>query len=346
MDGAKNMIAHLNLARGFRGGERQTLLLLRELSQSGWQQRLVVRRGSELGERAQGIDGIKVVESANVVSAALKLKGASLSHAHDGRSIQASALAWRLAGVPYVVTRRVMNALSDSLPTRWMYRRAGAVVAISSAVASELERYDSLLKIQKIADAYDDTESDERCATDIRSRYGSGVVVGNVAALEIASKGQPSLLAAASALPELRFVLVGSGKDEAQLRQLATGLDNVFFEGQVTDVASFLAAFDVFAFPSLREGFGSVLLDAMRAGLPLVAFASGGIPDIVVDGSGGYLLEPGDDNGFQRALRKLADDPVLRTRFGEFNRNHVTRFAPSIMAGHYQALYNAVLTGA
>ena len=110
-------------------------------------------------------------------------------------------------------------------------------------------------------------------------------LVGHVGALDNGQKGQEFIIAAARELershPDVHFMLVGGGDDEAMLRSAAAGLSNLTFTGFVDNVGDYLAAFDVFILPSNREGIGSILLDAMEQGLPVIASRVGGVPDIV-----------------------------------------------------------------
>lgn len=336
------VVAHINLARGFRGGERQTLLLASELAGRGLRQRLVVRRGAELIDRAQGIDKLEVSTCTGVISAAIATRGSSLVHSHEGRSIQAATLASLMFGSPYVVTRRVMNPLSRNLVTAWMYRRAGARVALSNAIANALRSFDSRLTATVIPSALAAELPVAARVEELRANSASRLRIGNVAALEADSKGQWTLLAAARAMPEADFILVGSGRDGAALRAAAEPLNNVHFAGQVRDVASWLSSFDVFAFPSLREGLGSILLDAMNAGLPIVAKRTGGIPDIISDTRFGRLVEPADDAAFVAALGEFAASSELRQRVGEASRKRALSFSVANMADRYLKVYSQV----
>ncbi len=338
------LIAHINLARGLRGGEFQTLMLLDELADHGWRQRLITRPGAELAAAARAANpSVEVRAAANPISAALACRGATLVHAHDGRGVYAAALAGSIGRRPYIITRRVMNPLGRGWATRAAYRRAAALVAISSAVSAALTDYDARLAPTLIPSAGRPAAPASGLAKSLRERWGERFVVGNVAALEQDSKGQLTLIEAARSAPWMHVVLVGSGRDEQRLKAAAANLANVEFTGQVSDVDAYLDAFDVFAFPSLREGFGSVLLDAMRAGLPVVAHAAGGIVDIVVEGSTGFLVRPGDASGFLKALEKLHADATTRHAFEAAARQRAQEFAPNVMGNRYHALYNRVL---
>lgn len=348
MVGPEPRIAHINLAPGYRGGERQTELLIRALSVSGWRQRLVARAGAPLVERCAGIDGLELrpVHN-NVLSAALALGRADLVHVHEGRAVQAAWLnrAWR--GKPYLVTRRVQKGPRVTRANRRLYSAADCLVAVSAAIAESLRRLDPSLGVCVIPDATSELAADPDQARVIRARAGGDVLVGNVAALVDSHKGQRQIVALARRLhadhPHLVFLLVGGGEDGPALRREAAGLDNLQFAGQVDNVGDYLAAMDVFFYPSRHEGLGSVLLDAMAFGLPIVATRVGGIPEIVADGVNGLLCEVDDLDAQQAALLSLAGDPERRQRIGAANRRKAEDFRPAEMAKGYAAVYRQLL---
>lgn len=140
------------------------------------------------------------------------------------------------------------------------------------------------------------------------------------------------LLAAAGVAFVCRFV--GEGPDRTALeRQVAeAGLsDRVEFLGRRTraEIAGLIGSSDVLVAPSVptksgkREGIPVVLMEAMSAGLPVVASALSGIPELVVDGSSGLTVPPGDAPAIAAALRRLDDDPELRARLGAAARERV-----------------------
>jgi glycosyltransferase involved in cell wall biosynthesis len=177
----------------------------------------------------------------------------------------------------------------------------------------------------------------------LRERWTGRLVAGNVAALVERDKGQRMIIGAARRLvdshPELLFVLLGSGPDESVLRSAAAGLGNVVFEGHRDDVGDYLAAFDLFVFPSRSEGLGSTLLDAMDCGLPVVATRVGGIPDVVLDGETGRLVEAEDEAGFAAAIAELARDPARREAMSRAARARAREFEPDRMTEAYARLY-------
>jgi glycosyltransferase involved in cell wall biosynthesis len=345
---AQPLIAHVNLARGFRGGERQTELLIRGLSAAGVAQRAVVCRGEPLATRLAEVPGTAVIAvSGNVLGAARALRGAALVHVHEARALQAAWLSAVMGGAPYLVTRRVQQGPSHNVLNRAMYRRAARRVALSAAIQSSLRALDPGLAVQIIPSASAGLPSDPAQVRELRARFGGDFVVGHVGALVDSHKGQRQILGIAReclrTLTGAVFVLVGSGRDEAALKAEAADLPNVRFTGEVQDVGNHLAAFDVFLYPSRHEGLGSILLDAMGFGLPIVATRVGGIPELVVPGRGGLLCEVDDVAGLTAAVATLAADQDLRMRMAEANRQRAAGYAPQVMTQRYLALYRQLL---
>jgi glycosyltransferase involved in cell wall biosynthesis len=117
----------------------------------------------------------------------------------------------------------------------------------------------------------------------------------------------------------------------------------VEFAGFVENVADYLATFDVFIYPSLREGLGSSLLDAMHFGLPIVASEVGGIPEIVEHKVNGLLIAPGSARELIAAIQRVVTDPGLRESMRRENRNKAARFGVARMATSYESIYRSIL---
>ncbi|MEM7765071.1 MAG: glycosyltransferase [Pseudomonadota bacterium] len=340
---ASPVIAHVNLARGFRGGERQTELLIRELATLGFSQRLVARDSEPLIVRLANLDDLQRVTASGIVSATRALKGTALAHSHEGRGVQAVALAGRLKAIPYVITRRVTRPLKQNPVTRSMYRRAACLVGLSRHISGQLETYAQRSDVRTIPSAHMPVEIDPARVRALRGAFGERPVIGHVGALVIRHKGQPMLIDIARERPQYTIVLVGAGEDEQALREQAAGLDNVVFTGHVDDVPNYLAAFDVFAFPSRFEGLGSTLLDAIARELPIIASDVDGIPDIIEHDRNGLLAAPDDLTAWLHRIDRLIEDRALRERFAHHNRDLLARYSAERMAKDYAALYSEIL---
>ncbi|MES1943260.1 glycosyltransferase [Salinisphaera sp. PC39] len=336
-------VCHVNLARGFRGGERQTELLVRALAERGVPQRIVTRRGQPLGSRLADVPGLARREVARPFLRALPFLRGCIVHAHEAKAAHLAHWAHILTRTPYLITRRVDNAPGRSRTTRAMYRAAARVVVLSDAIGAVMRDYDPGLDTVVIPSASAGLAADRARTESLRRSWSGDLVIGHVGALHHAHKGQGDLIEAFARLaprhPGLRLVLVGDGVDEARFRARAADTPGVIFAGRTDNVGDYLAAFDIFAYPSLHEGLGSALLDAMQAGLPIAATRVGGIPELVTDGDNGLLAEPGDPAGLAHILERLVRDPALRRRLGEAGRRRVAAYAPAAMAERYLALY-------
>ncbi len=336
-------LCHINLAPGFRGGERQTELLIRALAPSLPRQRLIARAGSPLLERLADVSRVELTAVRGRLAAVAAMRGARLVQAHETHGAQAALIRERIFGTPYVITRRVAGRPSQSRVTRAMYVRAARVVAVSTAVSHVLEAYEPALACAVVADACAGLTADPEWVRAFRARHAGRFVVGHIGAYVAAHKGQDVLLEVAARLrtlrPDVHFVFVGAGRDEAALRAAAAALPNVTLAGWADNVGDYLAAFDLFAFPSLHEGLGSILLDAMEFGLPIVANAVDGIPEIVEQGVNGLLVPPRDAAALTDAVVRLRDDAAERGTMAAANRVKAREFGAARMAERYLEVY-------
>jgi glycosyltransferase involved in cell wall biosynthesis len=342
-------VCHVNLARGFRGGERQTELLVRALCGYAVRQRLVVRRDEPLGTRLRDLPDVEICPVRTRAGAVAAVSGFDLVHAHETHAAQAALLAHWISGRRYVVTRRVDNKPRGSRFTRAIYSNAARVVVLSEAIAAVMRTFDASLAVDRIPSAGSDLKSDRDWVRLYRQQNEGRFIVGSIGALDHRHKGQLTLIAAAERIakinPRIHVVLVGTGRDEATMRRAAAHLDNVSFAGWSGDVGSYLAAFDLFAYPSLHEGLGSILIDAMQFGLPIVASRVGGIPELVTDRENGWLIPASDPLALADAILSLADDMQARAAMSVANREKARAYSADVMAQRYVALYREIVAG-
>ena len=147
--------------------------------------------------------------------------------------------------------------------------------------------------------------------------------------------------------PEVRVEIAGSGSCEPRLRSLAARLgvtDVVAFLGWREDVGSLHHRWQVLVQPSAHEGFGIAALEAMAAGLPVVASATGGLPELVEDERTGFLVPVGDVEALAGRLDRLLGDDVLRVRMGDAARQRAVRsFSVDEMAARTATVYDRLL---
>jgi glycosyltransferase involved in cell wall biosynthesis len=150
----------------------------------------------------------------------------------------------------------------------------------------------------------------------------------------------------AALLPDARLLLVGDGIQRAAHQVLARELGlsgSVDFLGFRSDVPEILGATDILALPSLHEGFGLVIVEALASGIPVVGTRTGPVPQIIRDGDTGLLCEPGDPTTLAAALLSLINDPAGRREMGRRGRaDALARFALPAMVRRLESLYERV----
>ncbi|MHB0977641.1 MAG: glycosyltransferase family 4 protein [Candidatus Aquicultorales bacterium] len=336
------------------GGPAYLKSLLRHMDRARFQVTYVsLGRDSLAAEVSEFVAATEVVEgwraslagSVSGVFGALRKHKADVIHTHGLRANLAGRVAGRLMGIPVVTT--VHSAISLDYADRIKQFLAPKVdsstlslttrfIAVSAAIKKDLIK--RRVPEEKITVVYNgvDVPIGQPVAEEARRRLGvSGdeFVVGTVARLE-PNKGIRFLIRAAAdlrpLLPKLKVVIVGSGRDRRELEREAERLglgEVVAFTGFQEDARALMSAFDVFALPSLMEGFALVVIEAMASGIPVVASKVGGVPEIVQEGRNGLLVEPGDPKSLAEAILKLHASPQLRRSIiGEAYQDFSERF--------------------
>ena len=297
----------------------------------------------------------KVLMSGFALCGIIKRENIDIIHAHTRVSQVASSLASLVTGVPFVTTchgyfKTRLRKIFDT----WGRK----VIAISDAVKEHLTRELRVSedRVELIYSGVDverflsDCPKDE--ADTVKRSLGlrPTPVVGNIGRLSPV-KGQKYLIEAMAGvikkMPEAQALIIGDGREKEALEKLASELgimDSVRFISSVIDTPRMLSIMDVFVFPSVKEGLGIGLLEALAAGRACVASRVGGIEDIIKDGFNGVLTEVGDANGIAGAVLSLLEDAERRGRMGERGRNLVReKFTLDTMADRVIGLYGDIL---
>ena len=348
MNDHSSLICHVNLANGFRGGERQTMLLIKSLSERGFKQKLIARNNSELSIRCQSIDDLDILET-NLFSFSTfsKTSDKELLHFHDSRSFPFFYIYNLFRTLNYVYTRRVERTPKVNFVSKKIYADARKIICLSSLIERSIKTsFGDGIDLRVIPSAsanfgYDSLES-FRIREEIKQKF----IVGHIGELDDSHKGQLDIIKLARELKnkehDIAFLMVGSGRDEFRFKKASEDLDNIYFAGQVENIGDYLNAFDVFIFPSRHEGLGSTLLDAIDFGLPIIARDVGGIPDIIEHGENGYLVSD-EDLDFLTPLISLYSDVTIRDEMSEKNRKKSDEFSIERMTESYISLYNQYL---
>ena len=349
---------HIDAGKEWRGGQRQSFFLVRELGKMGYRVEFVVQPGSPLEQKAveAGLSVLPLRMRSELdlpavfrLAGQMKRRNCRLAHFHEAHGLAVGAAAARRAGVPL---RFISRRVDFPLKSRSKYtREIDAVIAISEGVRKVLLDSgvpDSLITV--IPSGIDFTPFEPAGPRDfLRREFGFApdeFLVGIVAALED-HKGHTYLIEASKIVrdqaPRVRFIVVGTGSLRMMLDKQAKDMgveDIVFFLGFRDDVPRILASLDLFVLSSHHEGMGSSLLDAMASRLPVVATRAGGIPEVVEDRETGLLVPPRDPAALARAILELYRDRELAGRLAGRGLEVVHRkYSAEAMAGKIAGLY-------
>ena len=337
-------IAHINLAKGLRGGENQTLAIINGLSVFDVSQVLICRKNSLLEKQAQKLNipsiGIRKPFLINV----LTLESFDLIHVHEGRSIYFALAANLLFKKPYLVTRRILNKPHEKWLTKLAYRRAEFIVSISHNIDDVMREFLPQHTYKVIPDIARVLISNPNEVNKLKNQFSGKFVIGHVGALDNAVKNQSLILKVANQLREnenLVFMMLGIGKDEMILKNLAAQLNltNVIFEGFKENIADYYALFDIFIYPSKEEGLGSAILEAFNFKCPVIAANIGGIPDILGDDAYGLLINPHSEYELAQAVMKLYEDKSLREHYAQAGFERRADFSAAEICAKYDNIY-------
>jgi glycosyltransferase involved in cell wall biosynthesis len=358
------------------GAERSLLLLLKHLDRQRFQPLLACNHGP-LAEaaaamimdvipvempriRGEPLGPLRVLRGGLALAAVIRRQRVDIVHSNVMRASFYAALAAKLSRRPLVWHVRDIHPPSERWYTRLMCRLARRVIAISQAVAAPLPCP------AKAAVVYNGLDLEEyptgldgdaaRAELGLPANAPLAAIVGRLRAW----KGQERFLRAAAMvaqqLPQARFLVIGgsifAGGEayEVGLRQLAAELglaERVIFTGHREDLPRLLAALDVLVHCSDAEPFGRVLIEGMAARRPVVAFADGAVPEIVLHGETGLLVEPGDARALVAAMIELLSDRERARRLGAAGRARVERHFTAAQTAHaIEAVYDLALQDA
>jgi glycosyltransferase involved in cell wall biosynthesis len=290
-------------------------------------------------------------------------RGCDLVHAHLGEDLAVVPIALSVARrhrIPLVVTvhmslmhtfvgtttrTRAVRALGAPLE-RLGVGAADAVIALTPRLAERLACGGVAAERVHVIPSGVEAARFAAPAED-RSPGGGALRVGYVGRL-CRQKGVTTVIDALGRLahPDTRLVLVGDGPARGALERRAVrrGLrDRVEFTGfrHHDDIPALLRSLDVLVLPSLCEELGSVLVEGMQAGVPIVASRTGGIPDAL--GDAGVLVDAGDAGELAAALDRLLGDPAAAAALSTRARRRATRFDWEHLAGEVLDVYDAVV---
>ncbi len=152
----------------------------------------------------------------------------------------------------------------------------------------------------------------------------------------------------AALVPNAYYIIAGDGDHRKTLEEMAQSLgiaDRVIFMGYRKDIPEILAASDLFVFPTLQDALPTVLLEAMAAGLPIIASQIGGVPEIITHGANGLLISPASPSSLSEACLRILQDEQLAARLTAAGLDTVQRrFDVQQQASSLYDLYQKVVS--
>jgi glycosyltransferase involved in cell wall biosynthesis len=360
-------VLHVDDGAQWRGGQHQVLLLMSELARLGVDQRLVARPGSPLAARARAAglaaEEMRLGPEWNLfgwrrLARVARATGANVIHAHTSHAHAHALRAARRLGarVRLVTTRRVDFAIAQNRASLRKYLDPRQhYIAISSGVLDALTRGGVAPSRVSLVPSGVPPIAPETAWSRVRVREALGIAPDELAIVNVGAlvdhKGQRYLVGAAprvlEAFAHARIHILGEGglrrALQNQIRRM--GLERrVVLHGFVEDARLKLAGFDLYVASSHLEGLGTAMLDAMLAGLPVVAAAAGGIPDAVEDGKTGRLCPVRDTQALARAIVEALRDAEGSRRMAAAARALVeSRFSARAMAEGTLGVYQRLL---
>jgi glycosyltransferase involved in cell wall biosynthesis len=349
-------------AREIGGGERHLADLANGLASRGHEIFAAIAPGSPVRAELSSLPAEKIIElpmrNALSLKSGLKLshfvrdQRIEIIHAHLARDYPLAALAAGRSGGQLVLTRHVLFPLSRI--HRLTLRRTSRVIAVSEAVASGLRAQNIFApdKIVTIHNGIDVKRFGRKSGPGVPSVSATGRIrvgmVGHLAPI----KGQEEFIRAAAIICRTRddvdFVIAGEdkshdGENRTSIEKLIRDLGlsgRVQLVGWIDDVAQLLATLDLFVSPARSEPFGLSIVEAMAAGVPVIATASEGAREIIDAGESGRLVPIGEVEGLAGAIVELLADANERDRLASNARVVAhSRFSLARMVDRTEQLY-------
>lgn len=366
-------VLYITTAAEFGGAPLHVLQVMEYMVKKGHEVGLVAAPEPRLMEGARAL-GVKLFPNPHFVRPikpwkdfralwpvfhAIKVFNPDLVHAHSTKAGYAARLACALLRKPVIFTAhgwaftegrspiaRKLLALAERLAAKVTAK----IICVSEhdrqlALRWKVARPEQLVVIHNGVDPRPFLETD---GSPIREELGlnEGPVLTFVGRLA-PPKDPVTLLSAVKDLPNGVLLIVGDGELQPQVERYIAenGLNRrVKLLGERRDVPRILAASDIFVLSSRWEGLPYTIIEAMMAGLPVVATRVGGIPELVEEGVTGYLVPPKDPDALVKAIHKLLGDPSLRHRMGEAGREKALQgFALDRMLRETERVYEEVL---
>jgi len=328
-----------------------------------------IEKPLEIAAQARGIQvckirisrGLKLKNGLTILREARNSK-ADVIHLHGYKdTILVGLLPWFVRKIPAIRTLHGWTA-KTKLSKIWLYekldrfclKRLDGIVSVNATLVDQVQQFVKKAPVITIENGIPPFEFNKEQVLqedgELAGFCRDGFVICGIGRFS-QEKGFILLVEAMSLLvskkPDLKLVLIGEGAQQQEMESIIQqkGLaKHVFFAGYKQDAARYLPLFDVFVLPSLTEGLPIVLLEAMQAGVPVVATRVGGVPDVLQNGEYGRLTDSDSADALAQSILQVIDhlDDAM-SRAVKAKKRVLSRYSSRRMAKKYLDLYNSVL---
>ncbi|WP_086774375.1 glycosyltransferase family 4 protein [Vibrio coralliirubri] len=339
-------ICHVNLASGYHGGENQTLTLIKYQIELGYSLTVVANPTSPFYTAVSQLR-CKLVPSAHYLKEHSRAitDGCELIHVHEGRAIYWALIQSMLYKIPYIITRRIDNPLKKRFFANLAYSKASSIVGLSSEIVNEIKDKYPNKDIYKIASSPVSYNVNDQSLENLKQRFENKFLIIHAAnmvkhkAFDVSIKAMKQL---SQTHDHIHLALLGDGKERDNLERIADGATNISFEGKQSNMGDWFAAAQLQIHPSHSEGLGSVILEGIKAGLPVIATNTGGIPDIITNGASGLLIDTDDPIALANSIIKVEQCANLQATLIAGGQEKIKTFDIGSAAQKYEKIYNKV----
>jgi glycosyltransferase involved in cell wall biosynthesis len=343
-------VIHIDSERGWRGGQQQAIYLFEAMLNLGYQTEFICKKNSQLARYLKDHDLPFLAMnlwaewdfiSAFKIAVYAKKNNFKILHLHNAHAVTIgliSKLFFRR--LKLIAVRRVDFTIKKNLFSAFKYQHKylDKIVAISQNIRIVLLSDEVDASRIELIHSGVDTEKFANVNRDESLRNSLGILAGDIAVGTIAAlaghKDYPTLLRAAREVirqnGKVHFLAAGDGPQKQELQRLARNLKiekRFHFLGYRRDIGLLLKSFDIFVLASKKEGLGTSVLDAMIAGVPIIATDAGGIPEMIEHELNGFLVPKENPQALADAILKLISDRKKQEYFVENAKRIVRNFA-------------------
>ncbi|VGM95282.1 D-inositol-3-phosphate glycosyltransferase [uncultured Avibacterium sp.] len=339
MNEIKPAILFINMAKGFGGGEFQTEQLMLALPE--YKIYFFGKKNGKFIQKLRQYKNITVLNLFQLIKLVLSKKPLII-HAQDGRGAHIAGFLKLISGKSVVITRHVAFPFKRKSSIK-SYKNADMLVGVSEQVSHNLRELNSNVKTIYgcIKPLLENNEFEQTFFSEKNEKL-SIAHIGNLQKV----KNFELTIELAKNFPEILFYIVGSGELEQALKEQASNLKNVIFIPFTPYIGSVFKNVDLQIVPSHSEGLGAVILEGYQYGVPAIANAVGGIPDIIENNKTGYLIKHNTPESYQEVLKELLNNPEQLVELKANIKLYMQHndFSAISMARQYSAIYDNLLS--